>query len=401
MSRHFRPLSPGRPLLPILAASAAALLLVLYLWQRWQGPLVDGYQIQQQPLTVQVVASGEVRSQSLARIGSEITGVLAQRHVREGDVVHAGDLLLEIRNDQQQAQAAELEAALLALAEVALPQAAAALREAEASLERATHELARRQTLLAAAQVSSEEFELARHAEARARAAVDSTRARLNAVSDGGSEQQQLQQRLAAARAQLAKTSIRANVDGIVQSRNAEPGDLVQPGMTLLEIARADSREIVVPVDEKIFAAIKLGQPATVIADAYPARPLAARVVFIAPAVDTARGTVNVHLQLDNQEGTDFLLQGMTITATIVAEERAAVVVVPNDALQATSAEGQATVLRVTGNRVEQVPVTLGLRGLVASEVTSGLAAGDIVLNSNAEPGTRVRVQLAGTATGN
>src|SRR5690606_4937734 len=114
----------------------------------------------------------------------------------------------------------------------------------------------RRETLFAASQVSLEQLEQARSAQVAARAARDRTQAQLEALVSGGAEEQQLQQRLAASRAALAKTTIVANVDGIVQTRNVEPGDLVQPGMTLLEIARADSREIVVPVDEKIFAGI-------------------------------------------------------------------------------------------------------------------------------------------------
>jgi HlyD family secretion protein len=384
----------------LLVALAVAVFVALQLWQRWQGPLVAGYELRTQPLVVQVVASGEVRSQSLARIGSEVTGVLAARHVREGDVVKAGDVLLEIRNDQQQARVAELEAALQALAVSTRPQALAALREAEDALLRATSELKRRETLFAASQVSQEQLEQARSAEVAARAARDRSQAQLDALASGGAEEQQLQQRLLAARAELDKTTIRANVEGIVQTRNVEPGDLVQPGATLLEIARANSREIVVPVDEKIFAGIALGQQATIIADAYPERMVAGTVSFIAPAVDSARGTVDIHLQVDANEIADFLLQGMTVSATILTAEREAVVVVQNDALR--NIEGNtATVLRVDGDVAELVPLTLGLRGLVASEVVSGVAAGDVVLAVDVEPGTRVRVQAGGSGGGN
>ena len=49
---------------------------------------------------------------------------------------------------------------------------------------------------------------------------------------------------LAAAVANLAKTQIFAQTSGLVQSRDVEPGDLVQPGRVLLTLARADSQEI-------------------------------------------------------------------------------------------------------------------------------------------------------------
>ena len=63
------------------------LLLGGYAWQQWRGPEVAGYRLEQRPLVQRVVASGEVDSQSISQIGSEITGVIAQRLVREGDRV--------------------------------------------------------------------------------------------------------------------------------------------------------------------------------------------------------------------------------------------------------------------------------------------------------------------------
>ncbi|MDV7213263.1 efflux RND transporter periplasmic adaptor subunit, partial [Azotobacter beijerinckii] len=56
-------------------------------WRHWRGPELPGYRLELRPLVQRVVASGEVGSQSLAQVGSEITGVVAARHVREGDAV--------------------------------------------------------------------------------------------------------------------------------------------------------------------------------------------------------------------------------------------------------------------------------------------------------------------------
>ncbi len=368
----------------------ALLLAAWVIWRQLQGPELPGYRLETRPLVQRVVASGEVDSQSLAQVGSEITGVVAVRHVREGDAVKAGDLLLELRDDEQRARLREAEAALQQLIDSTRPQAQATLREAENNLEQADRERQRRETLFERKLLASEPLEQARRAALTARVVRDRARFAASAVAKGGSEEQVLRQRLEAARANLAKTRIHAQVDGIVQTREVEPGDLVQPGRTLLTIARAGSSEILLPLDEKNLAPIELGQAARIIADAYPDRVLPARVSFIAPSVDTARGTIDVHLDL--LEPADFLRQGMTVSVNIETGRREQALVLPNDALRARDGT-RAQVLRVNDGVVERVSVRLGMLGTALSEVSEGLAAGDLVLIGDAEEGQRVRIR--------
>lgn len=375
---------------PVLLLLVPLLLLALPAWRHWQGPLLPGYRIEARPLVQRVVASGEVSSQSLAQVGSEITGVVARRAVREGDAVRAGDLLLALRDDEQQARLREAEAALRQLQDSDRPQAAAALREAQSALSQAERELARRETLQARGLLAVEALEQARQIRIRAREALNRARLEAAALAAGASQEQLLRQRLEAARAALAKTRIHAQHDGIVQTRSVEPGDLVQPGRVLLEIARTDSREILLPLDEKNLAPLALGQHARVIADAYPERALQARVAFIAPAVDPARGTLDVHLEL--LEPADFLRQGMTVSVEIRTAERERALVLPHDALRQRDGE-RARVLVLDAGRVAEREVRLGLRGSALSEVLDGLQDGAQVLAVDAEPGRRARLQ--------
>lgn len=375
---------------PVLLLLVPLLLLALPAWRHWQGPLLPGYRIEARPLVQRVVASGEVSSQSLAQVGSEITGVVARRAVREGDAVRAGDLLLALRDDEQQARLREAEAALRQLQNSDRPQAAAALREAQSALNQAERELARRETLQARGLLAVEALEQARQARIRAREALNRARLDAAALAAGASQEQLLRQRLEAARAALAKTRIHAQHDGIVQTRSVEPGDLVQPGRVLLEIARTDSREILLPLDEKNLAPLALGQHARVIADAYPERALQARVAFIAPAVDPARGTLDVHLEL--LEPADFLRQGMTVSVEIRTAERERALVLPHDALRQRDGD-RARVLVLDAGRVAEREVRLGLRGSALSEVLDGLQDGAQVLAVDAEPGRRARLQ--------
>lgn len=376
--------------LPILLA--LVLLLLWFAWRQWQGPEIPAYQLEQRPLVQRVVASGEVDSQSLAQVGSEITGVVKARHVREGDAVRAGDLLIELHDEEQQARLREAEAALRQLVQSQRPQTEAALREAQFNLAQASRERERREALVARQLLPAEQGEQARQAEISARSALQRAQAAAAAAAPGGSDEQLLQQRLAAARAALERTRIRARFDGVVQVRAVEPGDVVQPGTALLQIARADSREILVPLDEKELGPVAVGQPALIIADAYPTEVLEGRVSFIAPAVDTNRGTIDVHLEL--LESADFLRQGMTVSVDIRTASRDQALVIPNDALFNRRGDS-AEVLRLAGGRLaERVPVRLGLRGTGLTEVVEGVGAGDVLLTDEQAEGRRVRVRI-------
>ena len=220
----------------------------------------------------------------------------------------------------------------------------------------------------------------------------NTARVRLARLALGDADETVLRERLAAAQADLAKTQIRASVAGTVLSRNAEPGDVVQPGKVLFEIARSGSTEILVPLDEKNLGAVALGQSAQCIADAYPNDVFVARLSLISPKIDPLRGTVDLRLTVD--PAPEFLRQDMTVSVNIETARRDRALVIPNDALLVGS-DGRATVLAVREGRAKRTPVELGLRGLTQSEVTGGLAADDVVLaDPTFEPGRRVRTAL-------
>lgn len=378
----------------IIVAVLCVLLLVAVPLAVLRPPQLPGYRLEARPLFQFVVATGRVISTSRAQVGSEITGTVLERRVQEGDAVKPGDVLVVLRADDLQARVREAEAALRQLQGATRPQAAAALRQAEAQLQQAARESTRRATLFAQQLVAREALEQAQEAEAVARAATDSARLALQAVAAGSTEERQLRERLAAAQAQLARTTIRATVAGTVLTRNAEPGDLVQPGRVLFEIARQGVTEIEVPVDEKNLATLAVGQSAQCIADAWPAQPFAASVNYVAPGIDATRGTVTIRLRVDPPPA--FLRQDMTVTVNVETGRRDAALVLPNDALLEDASGTAVHVVR--GGRVRRVPVQLGLRGLTASEVSEGLAAGDEVLLSTGLPedlreGMRVRVR--------
>lgn len=362
--------------------------------QRMQGPELAAYRVQAQPLVQTVVATGRVASASRAQVGAQIAGVIAERRVREGDHVQAGDVLVVLRSDELEARLREAQAVLAQLQESSKPQADATLRRAEAELAQASREATRRRALFQRGLLAREAIERAEQAETVARSALEQAKLAARALASGNPGEVEAQQRLKAAQALLEKTVVRAQVDGTVLTRNAEPGDVVQPGRVLFEIAREGQTDLLVPVDEKNLAVLALDQPAMCVADAYPQQPFPARVSFIAPAIDPQRGSVDIRLRL--QPVPAFLLQDMTVTVTIETGRREAALVVPNDALNDVDA-GKPQVWRVSGGRAVRTPVTLGLRGMALTEVSSGLSNGDMVLASSGSTmvdGSRVRAKL-------
>src|SRR5690606_13265155 len=118
------------------------------------------------------------------------------------------------------------------------------LREAEARLAQAAREAARRRDLFERKLIAREALEQAAQAETVAHSAAEQARLAARSLAEGSPDEAAAMARLATARAQLAKATIRAEVAGTVLTRNAEPGDLVQPGRVLFEIAREGDTEI-------------------------------------------------------------------------------------------------------------------------------------------------------------
>src|SRR5690606_35846223 len=119
-----------------------------------------------------VVATGRVASASRAQVGAQVPGVIAERRVREGDRVSAGDVLAVLKADDLEARLREAEAALANLQQSDRPQADAVRQRAQAALSQASREARRRRELYAQQLVSREMMEQAVQVETDARAAL-------------------------------------------------------------------------------------------------------------------------------------------------------------------------------------------------------------------------------------
>lgn len=391
----------------LLAALGLAIVLgaAAFVWRPVPVPAIE---IRSSALVRSLQASARVSTVSRVDVGATVTGRVVAVDARAGDTVKSGSALVRLETDESDAALAQavaaqqqavarlqsLRAGGRSTAQAALAQATANRSAAEADLQRSTE-------LVAQGFLSPARLDESRRALSVAQAQVDAARAQTEGLADAGTELAQAkaqadaaQAAVSAARARRAQMVIAAPADARVLSRFAEPGQIVQPGRVLLSLALNGPLELIAGVDERYLEQLRVGQPAAVVADAFPGQRLPARVQSIAPVVDAQRGAVEVRLAL-TQTAPDFLRNDMTLSVEIETGRRHQALSLPMAALRPHT-DGTQSVLVAVNGRAEERRVALGLRTLRAAEVTSGLQAGDtLLLGSGVRPGQRVQPDLA------
>jgi HlyD family secretion protein len=378
-------------------------------WNAWRPETVATVAVAETPLVQTLVFSGRVATLLRVDLGTTITGRVVEVTVREGDAVRSGDLLARLESTEVQAQLSQAQATLqVAQArvagqrEVAVPTSAAALEQARATLDAARRDAQRTRELFDRGYVSQSRIDETDRAVRIATAQLAAATANVEANARDGTETAQARLRVDEARAavglaqaRLAQTRIVAPADGRVVSRAVDPGQIVQPGRTLFSFAAAGPTQLIGQADEKFLSQLAIGQPARVLADAFPTQPFEARVLRIAPGVDAARGTVEVRFELVGTPAFP-LREDMTLSMQVTTGRRERTVTLPAPAVLGAGAE--ARVRRIEDGRVVERPLRIGLRTLERVEVIEGLAPGDAVIADplSIEPGRRARA-VAGT----
>lgn len=352
-----------------------------------------------------VTGSGWIRPHRSVDVQADIMGRVIELNVAEGDAVKRGQVLLRIDPTQYEAAVARAKAAVSeALAREA--QARANLLQAERVLERSRAlreqdpSFVSQQALEEAetqVRIQTELAEAARHGVAQARAALGEAEDR------------------------LAKTIIRAPIDGVVTRLAVEEGETAivgtmnNPGSLLLTISDLGLMEAVIRVDETDVPEIKLGDSASISIDAFPRRTFVGRVAEIGhsavrpqgvPGAPTTQGqAVDFEVVIRLEDPPVGLRPDLSATADIITATRTNALAIPIIALTvrerepvevlpqeeraaqaaASSVDAAATdeegVFVVRGGKAEFVPVQVGIAGRDYFEVVSGLAEGDSIVS--------------------
>lgn len=175
---------------------------------------------------------------------------------------------------------------------------------------------------------------------------------------------------------------VKAPIAGIIDARNVNLGQAVEPNTVLFHISNRDQLLVIAQVYEEDLGQVKLGQAVNIHALSYSKQIFPGKVTLTEPNLDSLTRTVNVQISLANSEG--LLKPGMFVRASVVLSHNEAALTVPNAAM--LQADNEQFVFVRNGNRYERVVVKTGASDDTYTEIIDGLVPGDeVVIQGNRE----------------
>jgi HlyD family secretion protein len=340
-------------------------------------------------IRAKVSASGEIRAKDFVDLQSEITGVITDLLIKQGDKVQKGDVLLKIDPIQTRADTdstkAQYEAAIadargqefqilnaetgLARDEAALRSARADAEQAENSYGRTESSFKRKQQLHEDGLISKDDYEQAQHELKVSRAQLEMAKARVTqaeaqvTTSKNNIQQMRVAQAASLSRSksyeanltrandQLTKTVLKAPISGVITQLPITKGERAVPGMmfntqaTLMTIADLSTIQAELKVDETDIVNVALGNAAQIKVDAIPG------AVFDGEVTEIGNSPITATTSSAQQEAKDFkvivtlkvpsdkLRPGMSCTGDIITDTKRNVLVVPIQALTVREVE--------------------------------------------------------------
>src|SRR5690349_3622478 len=314
-------------------------------------------------------ASGYVVARRMATVSAKVTGKVQEILVEEGMAVQKDQVLARLDPVNSQT--------VLTMAQRQLEASRRNLAEIEVRLADARRTLERNEALVKQQLVSQSSLDASR-AEVNALAArLEASKAQVK-VSESG---------LAIRRNDFNDLNVRAPFDGVIISKDAQPGEMISPlsaggGFTRTGIATIvdmDSREVEVDVNEAYINRVKPSQRVEATLDAYPDKSLAAHVVNIVPTADRTKATVRVRIGFDKLE--PFILPDMGIKVRFLddtpvqAASKGPRIRVPAVAVERAGSDAFVWVAR--DGRAERRAVTVGAESEGQVEVLAGVTSGE------------------------
>ncbi len=294
------------------------------------------------------VYSGEIRARHETDLGFRVGGKLVARTVDAGSRVRRGQVLARL--DPEDARLT---------AQSAVSQRASAQSE----LALAQAELERHADLLARKFISQSAFDVKQNTLAAARARADQARSQASIASN-----------------QAAYTTLVADVDGVVVSVAAEPGQVLAAGQPVLKLAHDGEKEVVLNAPESQLGRFKVGQSVAISLWALPSQTIAGRIREVAGGADPVTRTYAVRVSAIDAPRDAQL--GMTATVLFASGTDASLVLLPLAALARERDAPAVWIVDPATRKVKLRAVTVGQYREDGVTITSGLSAGEVVVTA-------------------
>ena len=247
-----------------------------------------------------LTASGTIEAVNSANLSTRMMGYVTKVHVKVGDKVSKGQLLVSINNTDLQAKKAQVNASIT---------------EATAAFNNASKDYNRFKNLLADNSVSQKEFDdMAAHYN-MAKARLEGANQMKNEVS-----------------AQFAYSNITAPFSGVVTSKSIDEGDMANPGMPLISVETPGTFEVTALVPESEISKITSGTSVNVLVKSMNAT-LTGKVTEVSTSAANTGGQYIVKVALDKTDAS--ILSGMFVTVQfpVKTQEKVEMVLIPKSAL--------------------------------------------------------------------
>jgi membrane fusion protein (multidrug efflux system) len=308
------------------------------------------------PVEAATVASGDVaayysgtatlEADDQAMVVSQITGVVLDTFVEEGDFVEAGQVLARVETDRYRLE----------------------VEKAEATLKRLETDYLRKKELFEKELVSADDFE-------RVSAELQAQKAAYDL-----------------ARLDLEYTSIRAPISGYVSERTVRTGNLVKLHDPVLRITSYDPLLAVLHVAERELSVLHKGLEVSMTLDAWPGESFSGEIIRISPVVDSGTGTFRVTAEV--RDDAQKLKPGLFGRVEVLYDLHEDVPVIPRSAVITEDERNHVFVIGEDGSASHR-SVQLGYERAGMIEVRDGVVAGETVVTAgkgSLSDGARVEV---------
>jgi len=364
--QHRRARTVLKVLLPALLAVAVAYRVKL-------APVpVTAHEVKPAPINAEVMGTGTLEARTKTTISARLQERLAEVLVDQNDSVKAGQLLARL-DDGELTRQVEVATAALAAARATAQRVAVDEARAQAVEKQARIDHKRLSDLVANRVASPADFDKA--TEQLQVAEADLKRAQA-AIVEAERQVVTAEKNLAFQKERLNYAQILSPYDGLVVRRDRDPGGVVVPGSSILQLISTNEIWVSAWVDETASAALLPGQPARVVFRSEPAKSYPGVVARLGREADRETREFLVDVRL-TQLPPNWTV-GQRAEVFIETARKADALAVPQPFVQWH--EGKAGVFVNDHGKARWRAVVTGLRGREIVEITHGLAPGEAVV---------------------